>query len=121
MTNSRKINLMKSTSIRLSETQHAAALARAEVWKMDLSTFIRTAILRAADLPAPAIKRRPGPGDRTLALLLGEMGRVGGLLKVLTLQAKDGKADIAAVDAVRGEFETLRNLVLDAVAKEEAV
>lgn len=120
MTNSPKIQLSEITSFRLSKEENAVARQAAAARGQGLSTFARTATLRAARLPAPAAKRRRGPGDRTLALLLGEMGRIGGLLKVLMLQAKDGKADMAAVDAVRSEFETLRNWVLDAVAEEEA-
>lgn len=120
MTNSDKRQLSKITSFRLSEAEQAIVREAAEARDMGLSTFARAEILRAARLPAPAAKRRRGPGDRTLALLLGEMGRIGGLLKVLALQAKDGTADTAALDAVRSEFETLRNWILDAVADEEA-
>jgi hypothetical protein len=121
MSDNRK-SLHKITSFRLSREEDEAARKAAQAHRMGLSTFARTATLQAASLPVPVLKRRCQLGDETLARLLGEMGRIGGLMKLLTLQAKDGKADVAAVEAVRIEWEMLRNQVLDALAetKEES-
>jgi hypothetical protein len=108
-------SLSKITSFRLSNEEDEAARKAATARGVGLSTFARTETLRAANLPATTPKRRCRPSDETLARLLGEMGRIGGLMKLLTLQAKDGKADVAAVEAVRTEFEMLRNQVLDSM------
>jgi len=109
-------SLSKITSFRLSGEEDEVARKAAKARGMGLSTFARTATLKAANRPVPIPKRRCRPDDETLARLLGEMGRIGGLMKLLTLQARDGKADAAAVEAVRIEWEMLRDQVLDAVA-----
>jgi hypothetical protein len=115
MSSNRK-SLSKITSFRLSTEEDEVARKVAQARGVGLSTFARTATLKAASLPVPIPKRRCRPGDETLARLLGEMGRIGGLMKLLTLQAMDGKADAAAVAAVRIEWEMVRNQVLDALA-----
>lgn len=103
-----------TTSFRLSPEQAEAVRLAAAARGLGPSTFCRAAVLRAAGRPAPAAKRRPGgPDAEALARLTGEMGRIGGLMKVLTVQAREGRIPSDALDAVAAEWTALRDTILD--------
>jgi len=80
---------------------------------MGPSTFARAAVLRAAKRPAPAARRRAGPDAEALARLTGEMGRIGGLMKVLSMQAREGRIPADALTVLASEWTALRNTILD--------
>lgn len=109
----------KTTSIRLSERERELVQKAADARVMGVSTFARIATLQAAGASAAGAKRRRRPGDLIQAHVLGKLGRIAGQLKILTQEAKGGGADTAAMDALRSEFEMLRNNLLDEIAKEE--
>lgn len=109
----------KLISFRLTPEDDRAVRAAAEARGMGPSSFAAASVLRAAGRPAPVAKRRKGPDALPLARLHGEMGRIGGLLKVLTLQARDGRVPPEALREVRQEWEALRDLILDRAGAEE--
>lgn len=104
----------QTTTIRLTPDEAVAVAAAASARGMGPSTFVRAAALRAAKRPAPAAKRRAGPDAEALARLTGEMGRIGGLMKVLTVQAREGRVPADALAAVAAEWTALRDSILDA-------
>lgn len=103
-----------TTSFRLSPDQAEALRQAAAKRGMGPSTFARAATLRASGRPAPAAKRKAAGADaEALARLTGEMGRIGGLMKLLVVQGREGRTDAAAVDRLAEEWIAVRNAVLD--------
>jgi hypothetical protein len=102
-----------TTSFRLTPEEFEALRQAAAKRGQGPSTFARAATLRASGRPAPAAKRKAaGANAEALARLLGEMGRIGGLMKVLTMQAREGRVDAAALDRVGAEWQAVRQAVM---------
>lgn len=114
MSTSAKRQASLTTSFRLTPEQAEALRQAAAKRGMGPSTFARAATLRASGRPAPAAKRKAaGPDAAALARLTGEMGRIGGLMKLLVVQGREGRTDAAAVDRLAEEWRSVRDAVLD--------
>lgn len=113
MSDSASRRATRTTTIRLTPDEAEAVSAAASSRGMGPSTFVRAAALRAAKRPAPAARRRAGPDAEALARLTGEMGRIGGLMKVLTVQAREGRVDPSALARIAEEWQAVRAAVLD--------
>lgn len=103
----------RTTTIRLTPDEADAVAVAAKARGMGPSTFARAATLRASGRPAPSAKRRAAGVDaEALARLTGELGRIGGLTKVLMMQARQGRVATGEVGRLAAELHELREAVL---------
>lgn len=93
-----------SVAVRLTESEHAELLKRADEVGLSVASFVRIQIL---DVPPPRAARRP-PIDRTLAAqVLGQLGHIGSNINQLA------RSSNAGVEAPRAELAGAMAAVLE--------
>jgi len=117
---SNKRQAIRLLSLRLTAEEVAAVERAAAGRGIGLSTFARLGTLRLAELPMPCPRSHPTrkhnpAAAAAFARLEGRVGQVRGMLKVLSLQARDGRVDggstlaeaVVALLTVRDELAAL--------------
>ncbi|MBP0441510.1 plasmid mobilization protein [Tianweitania sediminis] len=102
-----------TTTLRLSADERAALDLAAQAEGLGPSAFARLAVVRAAGgTPTPTRKRRSEIA-KAIALVLGELGRVGSNLNQVARRAnRGGSVEPAELDAIRSELERMTLSVL---------
>jgi hypothetical protein len=103
----------KSLSMRFNEQEYAALSQLAEHAGLPLSAHVRTVLLNA---PASRATRRPTVSHKLAARLVGEIGRVGGILHAA---AAAGAVDVTnpAIAAALRDLADMRAVCFEALGR----
>ena len=115
MSASEKRQLERVVSVRLSAAEHEALTRRAQDAGLSPGAYIR-AVVFATPAPPPRRQRTPVKDGRALALLLAQVGKIGGNVNQLAYTANNNlwpQADLWA--EARQDIRALRELLMVAL------